>query len=152
MKNSLYIAFILFLLSSCNSPQKSNYTFYGDIVIDSTKAISVYDMLTQLEQNPGKTDYTFFAPIQNAFQVDNKWVFSVEKEKGEFLNVRLKKTISSPLDYEKGSIAYFHGNVVWDNFTKNKEFNNEQDELLKLYFEADGVLLPKVISSTGNKK
>jgi hypothetical protein len=148
----------LFLIS-CGQNSESEYKNYGPIAVDSTKAISIDDMLLTLEQNPGADTFTFYAPIEEVCQAAGCWV-NVKKTNGEYMRVRFKDHFLIPPKSKTGEIAYFYGAAYWDTVSvelqkhfledagKSKaEIDKITSPSFELNFEADGVLVKK----TNNK-
>ena len=133
---------------------------YGPIKVDSTEAITLDDMLLQLEQNPEKTTFTFFAPINEVCRAAGCWV-KVIKPDGKAMRVRFKNHFLIPTNTNIGVMAYYHGNAYWDTVSvaMQKHFaEDNQDsqavidtiktDKFELCFEADGILLEKPISAS----
>ena len=152
------IAFVVLPLFSCNN-KKDSYKNYGLVDVDSTKAISLDDMLQQLDQNPENVEFTFYAPIEEVCQNAGCWV-NVKKDNGEFLRVRFKNHFVIPVKTKIGSVAYFHGQAFWDtisvelqqHFAEDAKMNESeiskiQQPKFELNFEADGILVEKINSS-----
>ena len=150
----LFVLFLLFLFS-CQYGVKP-YKNYGVIIVDSTKAVDLNDMLLQLEQNPEKVQFTFTAQIEEVCQTAGCWV-TVKKKNGDCLRVRFKDHFLIPKNTRKGSIAYFDGVAYWDTLSvelqrhfavdekkTNSEINKINKPKYELNFEANGILVEDV--------
>ncbi len=149
---------LLFLFFSCK--EKGNrFRNFGFVDVDSTKAINLNDMLQQLEQNPEKVDFTFYAPIEEVCQNAGCWV-NVKNDNGDLLRVRFKNHFVIPVNTKKGSLAYFHGQAYWDtisvelqqHFAKDANLNESEiskitESKFEMNFEADGILVEKISAS-----
>lgn len=145
------------LLQSCGS-SKEAFKHYGPTQVDSTKAISMEDMVKQFNQNPQQDTFTFYAPIVNVCQSAGCWV-NVKKTDGDLLRIRFKDHFGIPPKTETGNVAYFHGIAYYDTISVQlqKHFledgNAPQSEIdkivapkIELNFQADGVLIPTASS------
>lgn len=157
--------FLLILISftalfSCENNAVSTFKNYGPTQVDSTKAITLDDMLLQLEQNPEKTEFTFFAPVNEVCQAAGCWV-TVTKPDGNSLRVRFKNHFLIPTKTKSGVMAYYHGSAYWDTVSvaMQKHFAEDNQESqaaidtiktdkFELCFEADGILIEKPISAS----
>jgi hypothetical protein len=164
MKSVFATSLATFLLVSCAQKSESEYKNYGPIAVDSTKAISVDDMLLTLEQNPAADTFTFYAPIEEVCQAAGCWV-NVKKTNGDYLRVRFKDHFLIPPHSKIGEIAYFHGAAYWDTVSVElqkhflEDAGKSQAEIDKitspsfeLNFEADGVLVKKTNVNSNKKK
>lgn len=151
-----YFASILsigLMLQSCGT-EKEAFKHYGLTAVDSSKAISLDEMVKQFNQNPQQDTFTFSAPIVNVCQSAGCWV-NVKKTDGELLRIRFKDHFGIPPKTETGNMAYFHGTAYYDTISVQlqKHFledgNAPQSEIdkivapkIELNFLADGVLIP----------
>ncbi len=147
-------------LQSCSS-SKDAFKHYGPEAVDSSKAISMDEMVKQFNQNPQQDTFTFSAPIVNVCQSAGCWV-NVKKEDGDLLRIRFKNHFGIPPKTETGNVAYFHGIAYFDTISVElqKHFledghapQSEIDKIvspkIELNFQADGVLIP---SSSSKQK
>ena len=151
-----YFASILsigLMLQSCGT-EKEAFKHYGLTAVDSSKAISLDEMVKQFNQNPRQDTFTFSAPIVNVCQSAGCWG-NVKKTDGELLRIRFKDHFGIPPKTETGNMAYFHGTAYYDTISVQlqKHFledgNAPQSEIdkivapkIELNFLADGVLIP----------
>ncbi len=147
---------IFLLLLSCSGKSNSDYKNYGPSQVDSTKAISLDDMLLTLEQNPSADTFTFYAPIEEVCQAAGCWA-NVKKPNGELMRVRFKDHFLIPPKTKTGEIAYFYGAAYWDTISvdlqkhfledagkSQQEIDQITEPSFELNFEAVGVLVKKI--------
>ncbi len=140
------------ILQSCGS-EKDVLKQYGPISVESSKAISLDDMVKQFNQDPQQDTFTFYAPIVNVCQSAGCWV-NVKKTNGDLLRIRFKDHFGIPPKTEIGELAYFHGKVYYDTISvklqkhfledgnaPQSEIDKIVDPKIELNFLADGVLI-----------
>lgn len=149
-------------LTSCNS-SKIAYKQYGPVAVDSTKAITMDQMLATYKAQPSLNTYTFAAPLQGVCQTAGCWV-SVKSSNGDLMRVRFKDHFLIPPATELNSTAYFHGRVYFDTLSvelqkhfledakaSQAEIDRITSPKIELNFEADGVWVKKATSSRSKK-
>lgn len=159
-KHILFFVTSALLVVSCGQSNTQNFANYGPAKVDSTEAITLDDMLLQLEQNPEKTTFTFFAPVNEVCRAAGCWV-TVTKPDGKAMRVRFKNHFLIPTNTKVGVMAYYHGNAYWDTVSvaMQKHFAEDNQESqaaidtiktdkFELCFEADGILIEKPISAS----
>lgn len=147
--------FYILFFYSCDGVTKK-FKSYGQVYVDTTMAVNLDDMLQQIQQNPEKVEFTFFAPIEEVCQNAGCWV-NVKKDNGGLLRIRFKNHFVIPIKTKIGSIAYFHGKAYWDTISvelqkhfaedskmKKNEISKIKEPRFELNFEADGIVVQDV--------
>ena len=149
---------ILLLMISCgdNSSKKesvSSAVHFGEVKVDSTKAVSVDEMLTCFEGNGDKVDFTFKAEIKEVCTKAGCWI-SVDKGNGETFMVRFKNHFTIPVKTKLNTKAIIHGFAHMDTVSVKslqhfaEDAGESKEEIAKITepkyemgFQADGILL-----------
>ena len=160
MKKLLFITSLAFIAVSCGdkgTPENGVELgkSYGPIKIDTSKAISVSQMLKSFEGKTKEMEFTFFAPISEVCSKAGCWI-NVDKGNGETFMVRFKDHFTIPPKTKVGTEAYLHGMAHWDtvsvellqHFAEDAGKSKEEIEKItepkfELGFEADGIVLKK---------
>lgn len=163
MKIAFLIAGLLFLTASCGSPKSTDSNEnpiklgknYGPEQVDTSKAITVAEMLTQFEGKSKEMEFTFLAPIEEVCSKAGCWI-NVDKGNGETFMVRFKDHFTIPVKTKPGTEAYLHGVAYWDTVSVEmlqhfaEDAGKSKEEIAKiteakyeLGFEADGIVLKK---------
>ncbi len=154
----LMLPAILFFITSCGDKNSKNNStssviHYGEAKVDSTKAISVDEMLTCFEGNGDKVDFTFKAEIKEVCSKAGCWI-SVDKGNGETFMVRFKNHFTIPVKTKLNTKAIIHGFAHMDtvsvkslqHFAEDAGKSKEEIEKItepkfEMGFQADGILL-----------
>lgn len=157
-----FSAFIA-LLAACggadNSAEKKEVfklgKAYGPVQVDTSKAISVEEMLLAYKGKSEDTEFTIFAPIEEVCQAAGCWV-NVDKGDGETFMVRFKDHFTIPVETKIGSKAFLHGVAYMDTVSVEmlrhfaEDAGKSKEEIAKITkpefemgFEADGIILVK---------
>lgn len=161
MKNILLPIFAILIITSCNSDKKEGTNpiqlgkSYGPQVVDTAKAISVEEMLSEFEEKSGDVKFTFIAPIEEVCSKAGCWI-NVDKGNGETFMVRFKDHFTIPVKTEIGTRAFISGVAYRDTITVEmlqhfaEDAGKNQEEIDKITepkfdmgFEADGITLIK---------
>lgn len=159
MKILLIISAISVVLYSCGNDSSKNENpstvNYGEVKVDTVKAVSVDEMLTCYEGNGDKVDFTFKGKIIEVCSKAGCWV-SVDKGNGESFMVRFKNHFTIPVKTKLNTMAYFHGFAHSDtisvkslrHFAEDAGKSKEEIEKInepefEMGFQADGILLSK---------
>ena len=131
-----------------------NQTSFGPNKVDTTKAISVAELLAQFKGKE-ELEATFKAEINETCSKMGCWI-NIEKEDGETFMVRFKDHFTIPVDTKVGTVAYMSGKAVQDTVSidMQKHFledaNASQEEIdaitkvkYGMTFIADGIELVK---------
>lgn len=131
-----------------------NQTSFGPNKVDTSKAISTAELLTQFK---GKTemDATFKAKITETCSKAGCWI-NVEKPDGETFMVVFKDHFTIPVDTEPGTMAFLSGKAIQDTVSVKmqqhflEDANAPQEEIdaittpkYDMTFVADGIELVK---------
>ena len=131
-----------------------NQTSFGPNKVDTWKAISTKELLTQFE---GKTEIeaTFKAEINETCSKMGCWI-NIKKEDGETFMVRFEDHFTIPVETEVGTLAYLSGRAVQDTVSvdmqrhfledanaSQEEINAITKEKYGMTFIADGIELVK---------
>ena len=149
MKLTLTLLSLTAILVSCGGGQKS----YGPVEVDSSKAISVKEMLAEMDKTQEDKEFTFEGELTEVCSKAGCWV-NIDKGDGETFMVRFKDHFTIPTDTKVGSSAYFHGTAYWDTIPVDmlqhfaEDAGKSQEEIdaitepkFELGFEADGIML-----------
>lgn len=149
MKLTLTLFTALVLLASCGGTQKS----FGPARVDPSKAISVTEMLAEMDKASEAKEFTFEGELTEVCSKAGCWV-NIDKGNGETFMVRFKDHFTIPTDTKVGSSAYFHGTAYWDTIPVDmlqhfaEDAGKSQEEIdaitepkFELGFEADGIML-----------
>ena len=160
MKKILISIFVFgaLTLSSCSTEVKSEekeMISYGPTKVDVKKAISVKDLLAQMEAVKGEKTVTFEADLQEVCSKAGCWV-NIKKDDGETFMVRFKDHFTIPPKTKIGTHAFFHGRAYWDTIPVDllqhfaEDAGKSPEEIAKitepsfeLAFEADGITFEK---------
>jgi len=131
-----------------------NQTSFGPNKVDTTKAISVEELLTQFEGKE-ELEATFKAEINETCSKMGCWI-NIAKEDGETFMVRFKDHFTIPVETEVGTVAYLSGKAIQDTVSidMQKHFledaNAPQEDIdaitevkYGMTFIADGIELVK---------
>lgn len=163
MRSYLFITGFVFFIVSCGTPEapveKENPIelgkFYGPVKVDTSKAISVAEMMTAFKSKSEEMEFTFLAPIEEVCSKAGCWI-NVEKGNGEKFMVRFKDHFTIPPKTKIGTEAYLHGVAYWDtvsvdllkHFAEDAGKSKEEIDMItkpkfEMGFEADGIVLKK---------
>jgi len=163
MKKILFVTVTgLALLSSCGDENKTDGAVavelgksYGPVKVDTSKSVTLDEMLSSFEAQKDEMEFTFKAPMVEVCSKAGCWV-NIEKENGETFMVRFKDHFTIPTKTEVGTEAYFHGRAYWDtvsvellrHFAEDAGKSKEEIEKItepkfEMGFEADGITLVK---------
>lgn len=148
MRSITIILTIALIAISCNSGKN-----YGPVTVDSSKAVSVEEMLSKMNESKEATEFTFEGNLTEVCSKAGCWV-NIDKGDGETFMVRFKDHFTIPTDTKVGSHAYFHGTAYWDTIPVDmlqhfaEDAGKSEEEIaeitepkFELGFEADGILL-----------
>jgi hypothetical protein len=143
------VVFLLGLLISCASLKNE----YGIVKVDETAAISVAELVTQMDKSKDPQTVTIKAPLSAVCQNAGCWV-QVSKPDEKPLMVRFKNHFTIPPKTPIGTESYIHGVAYWDtvsvkalrHFAEDagkslEEINKITQPEFKLNFEGDGIKL-----------
>ncbi|MFZ9027367.1 MAG: DUF4920 domain-containing protein [Crocinitomicaceae bacterium] len=149
MKNTFILIAIAAALYACGETQKN----FGPAEVDPSKAISVKEMLTEMDEASEAKEFTFEGELTEVCSKAGCWV-NIDKGDGETFMVRFKDHFTIPTDTKVGASAYFHGTAYWDTIPvdmlqhfaedagkSKEEINAINEPKFELGFEADGILL-----------
>lgn len=164
IKSITSMAFGAMLLVSCggnesNSDKTENPIklgkSYGPEKVDTSKAITVGEMLEDFETAGGEKEYTLIGDISEVCSKAGCWI-NVDKGNGETFMVRFKDHFVIPPKTEVGTKAYIRGVAYMDTVSVEllqhfaEDAGKSQEEIDKitepkfeLGFEADGITLIK---------
>jgi hypothetical protein len=161
MKKILFFFIVSIALVSCgNKDSIMENTIelgksYGPVKVDTSKSVTLEEMLTSFEAQKGEMEFTFMAPMVEVCSKAGCWV-NIEKENGETFMVRFKDHFTIPPKTDAGTEAYFHGRAYWDtvsvdllrHFAEDAGKSKEEIEKItepkfEMVFEADGITLVK---------
>ncbi|MEY3237252.1 MAG: hypothetical protein RI883_1353 [Bacteroidota bacterium] len=160
MKKLLFIVSLAFFAASCESKGSSENDVelgksYGPVKVDTSKSVSVDEMLKTFEGQKAEMEFTFFAPISEVCSKAGCWI-NVDKGNGETFMVRFKDHFTIPPKTKVGTEAYLHGVAHWDTVSVEllqhfaEDAGKSKEEIAKitepkfeLGFEADGIVLKK---------
>lgn len=161
MKNILLPFALILLITSCNNEKKENTPTiqlgksYGPEAVDTSKAVSVEEMISEFEGKTGDVQFTFIAPIEEVCSKAGCWI-NVDKGNGETFMVRFKDHFTIPVKTEIGTRAYISGVAYRDtisvemlqHFAEDAGKSKEEIEKItepkfEMGFEADGITLIK---------
>lgn len=128
---------------------------YGPVSVDTSKAITVAQMLKMLEGKSEKMEFTFRSPIQQVCATAGCWV-SVDKGNGQPLMVRFKDHFTIPPKTKPGTEAFVHGyafietvsvemlrHLAEDAGKSPEEIQKINTPETRLGFQADGIVLAR---------
>lgn len=159
MKSILLITTAVLLLAACsNSKNKKNIILgenYGQVSVDTSKAISVSEMLTSFKTKTGKSEYTIKGEITEICLNAGCWI-NINKGNGESFMVRFKDHFTIPTSTKIESQAFIHGIAFFDTISVEllqhyaEDAGKSKEEISKITqpkyefgFEADGITLIK---------
>jgi len=151
------VVFLLGLIISCASLKNE----YGIVKVDETAAISVAELVTQMDKSKDPQTVTIKSPLSAVCQNAGCWV-QVPKPDGKPLMVRFKNHFTIPPSTPIGTEVYIHGMAYWDTVSVKalrhyaedagksvEEINKITQPEFKLNFEGDGI---KLLSEKGKNK
>lgn len=146
---------------ACSAPETKNDDkdklgkSYGPVKVDVSKAISVEEMLKDMEGKTGKVEYTFEAEISEVCSKAGCWI-NIDKGNGDTFMVRFKDHFTIPPKTKVGTGAYLHGVAFMDtisvadlqHFAEDAGKSQEEIDMItepefELNFTADGITLKK---------
>lgn len=143
------VVFLLGLIISCASLKNE----YGIVKVDETAAISVAELVTQMDKSKDPQTVTIKSPLSAVCQNAGCWV-QVPKPDGKPLMVRFKNHFTIPPSTPIGTEVYIHGMAYWDTVSVKalrhyaedagksfEEINKITQPEFKLNFEGDGIKL-----------
>lgn len=148
------------ILGACSqsSQTKSNekeMISYGPTKVDVSKAISVKELLAQMESEKAEKTITFEADISEVCSKAGCWI-NVKKADGTTFMVRFKDHFTIPPKTTIGTHAFLHGRAYWDtipvemlqHFAEDagkspEEISKITEAKFELAFEADGITFEK---------
>lgn len=160
MKKILKYSFVLCALAlySCSSAVKQEekeMIAYGPAKVDVEKAVSVKEVLTQMEKDKAEKEFTFEANIEEVCSNAGCWI-NVKDANGKNLMVRFKDHFTIPIKTKIGTHAFLHGVAYWDTIPVDllqhfaEDAGKSEEEIAKiiepsfeLSFEADGITFEK---------
>jgi hypothetical protein len=159
MKIVSICALSILFLASCGGAKNENTVelgkSYGPVKVDTSKAVSVAEMLKAYEGKTEEMEFTLEAPIQEVCSKAGCWI-NVDKGNGETFMVRFKDHFTIPPKTKVGTEAYIHGVAYMDtisvdllrHFAEDAGKSKEEIEKItepefELGFEADGITLKK---------
>ncbi len=161
MKKLLFIASLAFVAVSCGNKEKIEDQSielgksYGPIKIDTSKAISVSQMLKSFEGKTKEMEFTIFTEISEVCSKAGCWI-NIPVENGDPIMVRFKDHFTIPPKTKKCTEVYIHGMAHWDTVSVEllqhfaEDAGKSKEEIAKitepkfeLGFEADGIVLKK---------
>lgn len=163
IKSITCIAVMAMLLVSCAGKDGKTVNpiqlgkSYGPEKVDTSKAITVSEMLKDFGNGMSEKEYTFIGDIREVCSKAGCWI-NVEKGNGETFMVRFKDHFVIPPKTEVGSQAYVRGIAFMDttsvellqHFAEDAGISQEEIDKItepkfELGFEADGITLIKKI-------
>lgn len=159
MKSILFISIVFLLLAACNnSKNKKNIVLgenYGQVIVDTSEAITVSEMLTSFKSKTGKAEYTIKGEITEICLNAGCWI-NINKGNGETFMVRFKDHFTIPTKTKTESQAFIHGIAFFDTISVEllqhyaEDAGKSKEEISKIRqikyefgFEADGITLIK---------
>lgn len=161
MKKIFVILSVAAMVASCGSKGDENSTGitlgknYGPAKVDTSKAVTVDEMLKAFEGKTEETEFTFVAPIEEVCSKAGCWI-NVDKGNGETFMVRFKDHFTIPPKTKIGTEAYIHGVAYWDTIPVDllqhfaEDAGKSKEEIAKitepkfeLSFEADAIVMKK---------
>lgn len=128
---------------------------YGPGKIDADKAITVADLLKEMEGKSGDNEFTFEGEINEVCSKAGCWI-NVKKGDGSTFMVRFKDHFTIPTNTKVGTMAILHGNAYWDTIPVDmlqhfaEDAGKSKEEIAKimepsfeLAFEADAISFAK---------
>lgn len=128
---------------------------FGPVKVDTSKAITVKEMLDKFNSQSEEMEFTFISPIEEVCSKAGCWI-NVDKGNGETFMVRFKDHFTIPVRTKIGTEAYLHGVAYWDtisvemlrHFAEDAGKSTEEIEKItepkfEMGFEADGITLKK---------
>jgi hypothetical protein len=160
MKTLLKGFILVMLIAACNNaktPEKSTSIIlgksYGPEEIDTSKSMTVKEMLANYEKMEGDAEFTFRAPIEEVCSKAGCWI-NIDKGDGETFMVRFKDHFTIPVRTKVGTEAYIRGVAYRDTITVEmlrhfaedagesaEEINKITEPKFDINFEADGIVL-----------
>ena len=150
---ALFIAVLLAF--SAGAQEKNKMVSYGPKKVDPKKAVSVTELVSQMENTKEKKEFTFEGEITQVCSKAGCWV-SVKKADGSTFRVRFKDHFTIPMETAVGTKAYFHGTAYWDTISVEmlrhfaEDAGKSKEEIAKITepkyefaFTADGVTFGK---------
>lgn len=128
----------------------SNWKAYGPEKVDSTKAISMADLETQMKGVEGEKSFTLRGSISEVCSKAGCWI-TVKKADGSTMRVVFKDHFTIPPKTKLGTEAFIHGVAYWDSIPVEllrhyaEDANKSEKEIasietkFELNFEADGI-------------
>ncbi|MBI2259076.1 MAG: DUF4920 domain-containing protein [Flavobacteriia bacterium] len=159
MKKVFLLLFTVSLLAACGEKKseevKAEMSHFGPAKVQMDKAITVEEMLKQMESSKDEKYFTFEGTIDEVCSKAGCWV-NVKKPDGSTFMIRFKDHFTIPTKTPVGTKAYFSGNAYWDTIPVDmlKHFAEDagktQEEIdqiteskFELAFEADGIMFEK---------
>lgn len=160
MKKIFVIVSLAFVASSCGNKGTSENGVelgksYGPNKVDTSKAISVSQMLKSFEGKTEEMEFTVFTEISEVCSKAGCWI-NIPVENGDPIMVRFKDHFTIPPKTKKCTEVYIHGMAHWDTVSVEllqhfaEDAGKSKEEIAKitepkfeLGFEADGIVLKK---------
>ncbi|HIP32905.1 MAG TPA: DUF4920 domain-containing protein [Crocinitomicaceae bacterium] len=128
---------------------------YGEVKVNIEDAISVEEMLNEMDKGQESKEFTIEADIEEVCSKAGCWV-NIDKGNGETFMVRFKDHFTIPPATEIGTGAYLHGSARWDTIPVDllqhfaEDAGKSEEEIaaitepkFEIGFEADGITLKK---------
>jgi len=131
---------------------------YGEIVVDTSNAISVDAFFDDFDNQDSIGIYTIRGTIVKTCKRAGCWI-AIDKElpdEKDYFIVRFKDHFTIPTDTPSGTIAFLHGTAYWEvtsieELRKIAKKNGESEQEIQAIiepqysfgFEADGIVLVK---------
>lgn len=152
------ILFVCFgFLVACNSnskevkDEKTEMVSYGEVAVDTKKAISVNELLSQMENSKEEKEFTINAEIAEVCSKMGCWINVKKSDESTFM-VRFKDHFVIPPTTKIGTSAIIHGIAYWDTIPverlqhfaedagkSKQEISKITEPSFELAFEADGI-------------
>lgn len=142
---------LFFVLTTIFFSCASSKSEYGLVKVNESEAISVADVVAQMDRSVTPHSFTIKAPLSAVCQNAGCWV-QVPKPDGKPLMIRFKNHFTIPPSTPQGTEAFIHGMAYWDtvsvkalrHFAEDagkslEEINKINQPEFKLNFEGDGI-------------
>ncbi|MES2588941.1 MAG: DUF4920 domain-containing protein [Bacteroidota bacterium] len=162
MKKTLILG-VLFgtslIFSACSEAvkkeEKIEMVSYGPAKVDQTKAVSVDELISEMNKTKEDTEFTIEAEISEVCNAAGCWI-NIKKADGSSLMARFKDHFTIPTKTKIGTKAFLSGIAYWDTITvemrqhfaedagkTKEEIAQITEPSFELSFEADGITFEK---------
>jgi hypothetical protein len=151
----LFLFVLLFSFSSISQEKVRLGKSFGPVSVDTSKAISVKQMMKMLDGKTDKMEFTLRSQIQQVCATAGCWI-SLDKGNGQLLMVRFKDHFTIPPKTKRGTEAFVHGYAFMETVSVEmlrhlaEDAGKSPEEIQKinapetrLGFQADGIVLAR---------